>query len=120
MVLAVWACAFACGIAVAILGQAQVVAASRWLRWGWQPGACVAARGSARLRQPRWQRASGWASVRLGSAKLRGRARGHAGSRIGQVVTGPEAGAGEGDSKKMRFLLAFHSVEASLWKPEPS
>jgi len=71
MVLAVWACAFACGIAVAILGQAQVVA-----------GFALAALGLAAwsLRRRAWVSAVAAATLAagvglgiraIGSAKLR-------------------------------------------------
>jgi competence protein ComEC len=114
MVLAVWACAFACGIAVAILGQAQVAA-----------GFALAAFGLAAwsLSRRAWVSAVAAAALAAGVG-LGLRAIGECQAPpvvpedtlvrvLGQVVTGPEAGAGEGDSRKMRFLLAVDSVDAS-------
>ena len=112
MVLAVWACAFACGIAVAILGQAQVAASF-----------ALAALGLAAWRLSR----HAWVTAVAASALAAGAGLGIRAIResppavpedtlvrvLGQVVAGPEAGAGEGDSKKMRFLLAVHSVDAA-------
>jgi competence protein ComEC len=114
MVLAIWVCAFACGIAMAILAQAQVAA-----------GFGLAALGLAawRLGRRSWVTAvaAGWLAAGAGLGI-------HAVRRcqappavpedtlvrvVGQVVMGPEAGAGQGESKKTRFLLAVHSVDAS-------
>ena len=70
--------------------------------------------GLSRWRQARWQRAPGSASTRFVSARPRAAVPEDTLVRVlGQVVMGPEAGAGQGESKKTRFSLAVHSVDAS-------
>ena len=114
MVLALWACAFACGIAVAILVQAQIAA-----------GLGLVALGllAWRLRRRAWVTAVAAGALAAG-AGLGIRAIEQCQAPpvvpedtlvrvVGQVVMGPEAGAGQGESKKTRFLLAVHSVDAS-------
>jgi competence protein ComEC len=114
MVLALWACAFACGIAVAILVHAHVVA-----------GFGLAALGLAAWRLGR----RSWVTAVAACALAAGAGIGLRAVRqcqdpppvpedtlvrvTGQVVMGPEAGAGQGESKKTRFLLAVHSVDGS-------
>lgn len=114
MVLAVWACAFACGIAVAILAHAHVAA-----------GAGLAALGLAawRLGRRSWVTAVAACALAAGAGLgLRAIQQCQALPAVpedtlvrvvGQVVMGPEAGAGQGESRKTRFLLAVHSVDAS-------
>jgi competence protein ComEC len=114
MVLALWACAFACGIAVAILVQAQIAA-----------GLGLVALGllAWRLRRRAWVTAVAAGALAAG-AGLGIRAIEQCQAPpvvpedtlvrvVGQVVMGPEAGAGQGESRKTRFSLAVHSVDAS-------
>ena len=114
MVLAVWACAFACGIAVAILTHVYVVV-----------GLTLAALGLAACRLAR----RSWVTVVAAGTLAAGAGLGLRAIRqcevppavpedtavrvVGQVVMGPEPGAGQGESRKTRFLLAVHSVDAS-------
>ena len=114
MVLALWVCAFACGIAVAILGQYHVAA-----------GLGLAALGLAvwRLSRHSWVTAVAAGALAAGAGLgIRAVHECQAPPAVpedtllrvlGQVVRGPEAGAGQGESKKTRFLLAVHSVDAS-------
>jgi competence protein ComEC len=114
MVLAVWACAFACGIAVAILGQGYVAA-----------GIGMAALGllAWRLSRRAWVTAIAAGALAAGAGLgIRAIRQCQAPLAVpedtlvrvsGQVVMGPEAGAGQGESRKTRFSLAVHSVDAS-------
>jgi len=121
MVLAVWACAFACGIAVAILGQAQVVA-----------GFALAALGLAAwsLRRRAWVSAVAAATLAAGVG-LGIRAIGECQAPpavpedtlvrvLGQVVTGPEAGAGRATARRCASCWRFIRSRHLCWKPEPS
>jgi competence protein ComEC len=115
MVFAIWVCAFACGIAVAILSAAYVAAgfglvALGLLAWSlsrrtWvtavAAGALAAGAGLG-IRAVRECEAPSWAVPEDTLVRL-----------SGQVVMGPEAGAGQGESKKIRFLLAVHSLDGS-------
>ena len=117
MVLAIWACALALGIAVAILGEIHVVV-----------GFGLAALGLAawRLSQRSWVTAVAAGALAAGAGLgLRAVCEAQAPPAVpedklvrvlGQVVTGPEAGAGQGESKRTRFRLAVHSVDASAFE----
>jgi competence protein ComEC len=114
MVLAVWACALACGIAVAILWQAHVaagfgLAALGLLAWRLSRRAWVTAVAAGALAAGAWLGARAIEQCQAPPAVPEDSL-----VRVtGQVVMGPEASAGQGDSKKTRFSLAVHSVDAS-------
>ena len=111
MVLAIWSCAFACGIAVAILTPAPMatgvglavlgLAAWRCSRRSWVTGvAAIAMAAGAGLGIREIRECEAPPAVPEDTLV-----------RVtGQVVTGPEAGS---DSKKTRFSLAVHTVDAS-------
>jgi len=114
MVLAIWACAFACGIAVAILAQAHVAAGFGLAALGLAAGGLSRRSWVTAVAAGALAAGAGLASTRFGSAQAPPAVPEDTLVRVvGQVVMGPEAGAGQGESKKTRFLLAVHSVDAS-------
>jgi competence protein ComEC len=115
MVLSIWACALACGIAVSLLTPHQVAAGI---------GVAAIGLGLWRLGRRSWVTAVAafalTAGIGLGLHAIREAQ--HPGwivpedaqvRVLGQVITGPEAGAGQGDNRRTRFLLMVHSVDGA-------
>jgi len=114
MVLALWSCAFACGIVLAIFADVQVAT-----------GFALGAVGFAAWRLGRRSWVSAVAALTLATGTglcIRAIRQCQVPITVpeaslvrvtGQVITGPEAGAGQGESRKTRLLLAVHSVDGT-------